>query len=92
MKGNLLDMDTPVTTEQDRRYLRAEGVMLVSRIWVEEESEPAMARQASERDAFVLLWDETTECAWVAVYRMCVNVGAHRCVSFVVLKFLGCHS
>ena len=73
----------PVTTEQDRRYVRAEGVMLVSRMWGEEEGEgegdPAVrARRASHgRDAFALLWDGPAR-AWVAVYRMCVDVGACR--------------
>jgi hypothetical protein len=64
----------PVTTEQDRRYVRAEGVTLVSRMWGED-IDPTKARQVSDRDAFALLWDETA-CVWVAVYRMCVNVGA----------------
>jgi hypothetical protein len=64
---------TPVTTEQDRRYVRAEGVTLVSRMWGEE-IDPTKARQVSDRDAFALLWDETA-CVWVAVYRMCINVG-----------------
>jgi hypothetical protein len=70
---------TPVTTEQDRRYVRAEGVTLVSRMWgEEEESDPAAkARRASERDAFALLWDGAAR-VWVAAYRMCVNVGACR--------------
>ena len=69
---------TPVTTEQDRRYVRAEGVTLVSRMWGEEESNPAKAGRATndrDRDAFALLWDEAAN-VWVAVYRMCVNVGA----------------
>ena len=69
---------TPVTTEQDRRYVRAEGVTLVSRMWGEDESNPAKAGRATndrDRDAFALLWDEAAN-VWVAVYRMCVNVGA----------------
>jgi hypothetical protein len=69
---------TPVTTEQDRRYVRAEGVTLVSKMWGEEEPNPAKAGRANDdrdRDAFALLWDEATS-VWVAVYRMCVNVGA----------------
>ena len=70
----------PVTTEQDRRYVRAEGVTLVSRMWGEEgEEDPAAkARRASSsigRDAFALLWDGAAR-VWVAVYRMCVDVGA----------------
>jgi hypothetical protein len=65
---------TPVTTEQDRRYVRSEGVMLVSRMWGEE-LDPTKTSQVNDRDAFALLWDETAS-VWVAVYRMCVNVGA----------------
>ena len=62
-----------MTTEQDRRYVRAEGVTLVSGMWGEE-SDPAKARQVNDRDSFALLWDETAS-VWVAIYRMCVNVG-----------------
>jgi hypothetical protein len=65
---------TPVTTEQDRRYVRAEGVTLVSGTWGEP-TDPARARLVEDRDAFALLWDETVG-VWVAVYRMCINVGA----------------
>jgi len=54
--------------------VRSEGVTLVSRMWGEE-LDPTKARQANDRDAFALLWDETAS-VWVAVYRMCVNVGA----------------
>ena len=64
---------TPMTTEQDRRYVRAEGVTLVSGMWGEE-SDPAQARQFNDKDSFALLWDETAS-VWVAIYRMCVNVG-----------------
>ncbi|KAH8996441.1 TRAPP trafficking subunit Trs65-domain-containing protein [Lactarius hatsudake] len=63
---------TPVTTEQDRRYVRAEGVTLVSGTWGEA-SDPAKARIVEDRDAFALLWDETAG-VWVAVYRMSINV------------------
>ncbi|KAI9448837.1 TRAPP trafficking subunit Trs65-domain-containing protein [Lactarius psammicola] len=63
---------TPVTTEQDRRYVRAEGVTLVSGAWGEV-SDPAKARLVEDRDAFALLWDGTAG-VWVAVYRMCINV------------------
>jgi hypothetical protein len=65
---------SPVTTEQDRRYVRAEGVTLVSGMWGEE-LDPTKSGQVKDRDAFALLWDEIA-CVWVAVYRMCVNVGA----------------
>ncbi len=65
---------TPVTTEQDRRYVRAEGMTLVSGTWGEV-SDPAKAKLVEDRDAFALLWDETAG-VWVAVYRMCINVGA----------------
>jgi hypothetical protein len=64
---------TPMTTEQDRRYVRAEGVTLVSGMWGEE-PEPSKARKVNDRDSFALLWDETAS-VWVAIYRMCVNVG-----------------
>jgi hypothetical protein len=60
----------PVTTEQDRRYVRAEGVTLVSGMWGEELD----IKSVKDRDAFTLLWDETAG-VWVAVYRMSVNVG-----------------
>ncbi|KAH8993508.1 TRAPP trafficking subunit Trs65-domain-containing protein [Lactarius akahatsu] len=63
---------TPVTTEQDRRYVRAEGVTLVSGTWGEA-SDPAKARLVEDRDAFALLWDETAG-VWIAVYRMSINV------------------
>jgi hypothetical protein len=63
-----------MTTDQDRRYVRTEGVTLVSGIWGEE-LDPTKARQVNDRDAFALLWDETAS-VWVAVYRMCINVGA----------------
>ena len=65
---------SPVTTEQDRRYVRAEGVALVSGMWGEE-LDPTKSGQVKDRDAFTLLWDDMA-CVWVAVYRMCVNVGA----------------
>jgi hypothetical protein len=68
-----------MTTEQDRRYVRAEGVTLVSGMWGEE-SDPAKARQVNDRDSFALVWDETTS-VWVVIYRMCVNVGT-LCVKF----------
>jgi hypothetical protein len=61
-----------MTTEQDRRYVRA-SVTLVSGMWGEE-SDPTKARQANCRESFALLWDETAS-VWVAIYRMCVNVG-----------------
>lgn len=63
---------TPVTTEQDRRYVRAEGVPLVSGTWGEV-SDSARARLVGDRDAFALLWDEAAG-VWVAVYRVCINV------------------
>ncbi|KAF8268203.1 TRAPP trafficking subunit Trs65-domain-containing protein [Lactarius quietus] len=63
---------TPTTTEQDRRYVRTEGVPLISGTWGEV-SDPAKARLFEDRDAFALLWDETAG-VWVAVYRMCINV------------------
>jgi hypothetical protein len=62
-----------MTTEQDRRYVRAEGVTLMSGMWGEE-SDSAKVRQVNDRDSFALLWDETAS-VWVAIYRMCVNVG-----------------
>ena len=54
--------------------MRAEGVALVSGMWGEEVdvSEPTRVK---DRDAFALLWDEASGI-WVAVYRMCVNIGA----------------
>jgi hypothetical protein len=64
----------PVTTEQGRRYVRAEGVTLASGMWGEE-LDTSKPGQVKDRDAFTLLWDETAG-VWVAVYRMCVNVGA----------------
>jgi hypothetical protein len=64
----------PVTTEQSRRYVRAEGVPLASGMWGEE-LDTSKPGQDKDRDAFALLWDETAGI-WVAVYRMCVNVGA----------------
>ena len=66
---------TPITTEQDRRYVRSEGVTLVSGTWGEA-SDLARARVVEDRDAFALLWDEMAS-VWVAVYRMCINVGAY---------------
>jgi hypothetical protein len=64
---------TPITTEHDRRYVRTEGVTLVSGIWGEA-SDPTKERLVEDWDTFALLWDETVG-VWVAVYRMCVNVG-----------------
>ena len=64
----------PVTTEYDRRYERTDGVTLASGTWGEV-SDPAKARLDEDRDAFALLWDEEAG-VWVAVYRMCINVGA----------------
>jgi hypothetical protein len=66
---------TPVSTEQDRRYVRSEGVTLESGMWGEELDPTTKPRNAEYRDAFALLWDETAD-VWVAVYRMCINVGA----------------
>ena len=54
--------------------MRAEGVTLLSGTWGEV-SDPAKAKLVEDRDAFALLWDETAG-VWVAVYRMCINVGA----------------
>jgi hypothetical protein len=67
---------TPVTTEQDRRYVRTEGVTLASGVWGEE-PDPVKDEQVEASDSFALLWDKTSG-VWVAVYRMCVNVGALR--------------
>ena len=72
---------TPVTTEQDRRYVHAEGVTLVSRMWGEEQFNPTKAGRANndwDRDTFALLWDEVAS-VWVAVYRMCINIGVLLC-------------
>ncbi|KAI9457523.1 TRAPP trafficking subunit Trs65-domain-containing protein [Russula earlei] len=63
---------TPLTTEQDRRYVRTEGVALVSGIWGEE-VDSSQPRRIKDRDAFALLWDEISH-VWVAVYRMCIEV------------------
>ncbi|KAH9953511.1 TRAPP trafficking subunit Trs65-domain-containing protein [Lactifluus volemus] len=63
---------TPVTTEQNRPYVRAEGVKLASGIWGEEPG-PVKERPVETKDSFALLWDKTSG-NWVAVYRMCVNV------------------
>jgi len=56
---------TPVTTDQDRRYVRAEGVALVSGMWGEEIdiNEP---RPVEDRDVFALLWDEASGI-WVDI-------------------------
>jgi hypothetical protein len=67
---------TPVTTEQNRSYVCAEGVKLASGIWGEEPG-PVKERPVEAKDSFALLWDKTSG-NWVAVYRMCVNVGALR--------------
>lgn len=74
---------TPMTTEQDRGYVRAEGVALVSGMWGEE-SDPTKARQVNDRDSFALLWDETAS-VWVVIFRMCVNVGT-LCVKISLLS------
>jgi hypothetical protein len=71
-----------MTTEQDRGYVRAEGVTLVSGMWGEE-SDPTKARQVNDRDSFALLWDETAS-VWVVIFRMCVNVGT-LCVEIFLL-------
>lgn len=55
--------------------MRSEGVTLVSGTWGEA-SDLARARVVEDRDAFALLWDEMAS-VWVAVYRMCINVGAY---------------
>ena len=65
---------TPTTTEQDRRYVRAEDMTVPSGTWGET-SDPARARLVEDRDAFALLWDEMAD-VWVAGYRICVKVGA----------------
>jgi hypothetical protein len=65
---------TPLTTERDLRYMSAEGVTLASGMWGEE-PDPVRERLVGARDTFALLWDKTAG-TWVAVYRMCVNVGA----------------
>jgi hypothetical protein len=72
-----------MTTEQDRGYVRAEGVALVSGMWGEE-SDPTKARQVNDRDSFALLWDETAS-VWVVIFRMCVNVGT-LCVKISLLS------
>ena len=56
---------TPLTTEHDRRYVKAEGTPLASGVWGD-------AKDGKE--AFALLWDAATK-EWVAVYSMSVNVG-----------------
>ena len=68
--------------------MRAEGVTLVLGTWGEG-SEPTKAKLVEDRDAFALLWDETAG-VWVAVYRMCINVGAWPpLISCYVLNFPG---
>ena len=54
--------------------MRTEGVTLVSGTWGEV-SDTTKERLVEDRDAFALLWDEMAG-VWVAVYRMCINVGA----------------
>ena len=54
--------------------MRTEGVTLKSGTWGKA-SDPTKERLLKDRDAFALLWDEMVG-VWVAVYRMCINVGA----------------
>ncbi|KAF4580569.1 hypothetical protein EYR38_003168 [Pleurotus pulmonarius] len=64
---------TPLTADHDRKYVQAEGTLLMASIWGQSSDEDS-------GEAFCLLWSEE-EQAWVAVYRLGVRI------SFVSLKF-----
>ena len=57
---------TPYTGDDDRRYVRSEGTVLVAKIWGQDASDDPC-------EAFSLLWSEK-EQVWVAVYRLGITV------------------
>ncbi|KAJ6628896.1 TRAPP trafficking subunit Trs65-domain-containing protein [Mycena sp. CBHHK59/15] len=57
---------TPSSAETDKRYLKAEGTLLLASIWGQNSS-------ADSQEAFSLLWS-TEEEVWVAVYRLSLTV------------------
>ncbi|KDQ27298.1 hypothetical protein PLEOSDRAFT_1064653, partial [Pleurotus ostreatus PC15] len=64
---------TPLTADHDRKYVQAEGTLLMASIWGQSADEES-------GEAFCLLWSEE-EQVWVAVYRLGLRI------SFVSLKF-----
>lgn len=57
---------TPSTADNDRRYVRSEGTLLLASIWGQDASE-------NSQEAFSLILSEADR-VWVAVYRLAVNV------------------
>ncbi|KAL0957023.1 hypothetical protein HGRIS_003124 [Hohenbuehelia grisea] len=53
---------TPLTAENDRKYVQAEGTLLLASIWGQNPGE-----------AFCLVWSPTEE-VWVAVYRLSLTI------------------
>ncbi|TFK31772.1 TRAPP trafficking subunit Trs65-domain-containing protein [Crucibulum laeve] len=64
---------TPAAGDHDRKYLNAEGTLLVANIW-------GQNTEKDSQEAFALLWSEE-EQKWVAVYRLGLTV------SFLRLNF-----
>lgn len=57
---------TPYSADQDRRYAKSEGTLLLASIWGQDTSDDS-------REAFSLLWSEAGR-VWVAVYRLALTV------------------
>ncbi|KAJ3988598.1 TRAPP trafficking subunit Trs65-domain-containing protein [Lentinula detonsa] len=61
---------TPASAAVDQRYLQAEGVVLTSRTWGQDEDEDS---EETDGEGFYLLWSKRDR-AWVAVYKTVLNI------------------
>lgn len=62
---------TPATGEGDRKYVQAEGTLLLAGIWGQDV--PGQGQGGEGGEKFGLLWSEVDQ-AWVAVYRLALTV------------------
>jgi hypothetical protein len=73
---------TPSTAETDRKYVQAEGTLLLASIWGQGQSS---TEQSAEK--FTLLWSEKDQ-VWVAVYRLALTVCTFPKFSFILLVLI----
>ena len=60
----------PMTAEGDRKYVQAEGTLLLASIWGQGQSDECI-----DGEKFVLVWSEA-ENVWVGIYRLTLTVCA----------------
>lgn len=65
---------TPSTAEPDRKYVQAEGTLLISTIWGQKG-----ASEDGGGEKLTLLWS-AKEKVWIAVYQLSLTVGKGLCI------------